>query len=94
MTAAGKDRFEADYSDHRRVMQRLVEAYPGMIVWGSDSPAYSYIVRRRQAEAENAFEDFRLKATYEDEIAALNCLPAVRRQAVCNQNTLQFLFGQ
>jgi hypothetical protein len=92
--AAGADRFDADYSDYCHVMQRLVEAYPKMILWGSDSPAYSYIVRRRQGQGENAFVDFRLKGTYEQEVAALDCLPASLRQAACNGNTLRFLFGR
>jgi hypothetical protein len=93
LMAAGNDRFTADYSDHRRVMRQLAEAYPRMIVWGSDSPAYSYIVRRRQGEGEDAFADFRLKGTYEDEVAALDGLPSSLRQAVSNGNTLRFLFG-
>jgi predicted TIM-barrel fold metal-dependent hydrolase len=94
VTAQGKDRFDADYSDHRRVMRRLVEAYPEMILWGSDSPAYSYMVHRRQGKGDQTFEDFRLKATYEDEVAALTSLPTELRQAVCNGNTLRFLFGR
>lgn len=77
----------------RRVMRRLVEAYPGMILWGSDSPAYSYMVHRRQGEGDQAFETFSLKGTYEGEVMALASLPAELRQAVCNGNTLRFLFG-
>lgn len=92
--ATGDDRFDADYSDHCYVMRQLAEVYPEMMLWGSDSPAYSYIVRRRQGEGENAFEDFRLKGTYEDEVAALHCLSPAVRQAVCNGNTLRFLFGR
>jgi len=92
ITASGEDRFQADYSDYRRVMRQLLEAHPTMILWGSDSPAYSYIVRRRQGK--DAFQDFRLKGTYEEEVAALNCLPASLRQAACNGNTLRFLFGR
>jgi predicted TIM-barrel fold metal-dependent hydrolase len=92
--AQGADAFEADYSDHCRVMRRLVDTYPDMILWGTDSPAYSYIVRRRQGTGEDAFEDFRLKASYEDEVAGLDCLPAPQRQAVSNTNTLRYLFGR
>lgn len=92
--AQDKDRLDADYSDHRSVMRRLAEIYPDMILWGSDSPAYSYMVRRRQGNDDCTFEDFRLKGTYEDEVAALNGLPADLRQSVCNRNTLRFLFGR
>jgi predicted TIM-barrel fold metal-dependent hydrolase len=91
--ASDHDRFDADYSDYRRVMQQLVEAYPKMMLWGSDSPAYSYIVRRRQGQGETAFVDFRLKGTYEQEVAALDYLSPPLRQAACNGNTLRFLFG-
>jgi len=90
----GERRFDADYSDYRCVMQRLVEIYPQTMLWGSDSPAYSYIVRRRQGQRENDFLDFRLKGTYEQEVAALNCLPPSSRRAACNGNTLKFLFGK
>jgi hypothetical protein len=92
--ASGTDRFDADYADYRRVMQQLAETYPKMMLWGSDSPAYSYIVRRRQGQGENAFVDFRLKGTYEQEVAALNCLPPSLRKAASNGNTLRFLFGR
>jgi len=92
--ASGADRFDADYNDYRRVMQQLVEAYPTMMLWGSDSPAYSYIVRRRQGQGENNFVDFRLKGTYEQEAAALDHLSPSQRRAACNGNTLRFLFGR
>jgi predicted TIM-barrel fold metal-dependent hydrolase len=93
LIAAGADRFDADYSDHRRVIKGLVDAYPDTILWGSDAPAYSYIVRRRQGEGPDDFEDFRLKATYEDEVAAIDLLTDEERRAVTNTNTLKFLFG-
>lgn len=89
----GPDRLDADFSDHRRVMRALVDAYPQTILWGSDSPAYSYIVRRRQGEGPEDFEDFRLKATHEDEVAALEMLSDDQRRAVTNTNTLKCLFG-
>ena len=48
--AAGSDRFDADYCDYRRVFAALAEAYPEMILWGTDSPCYSYVARRKQGE--------------------------------------------
>ena len=89
--ARGDDRFEADYSDFRRVMVALAEAYPETILWGTDSPFYSYICRRKQGAG--AYEEFRLKARYEDEKAALDALPDDLRKAVGNTNALRFLFG-
>jgi len=92
IVAGPKERIDADYSDHRLVMRALAEQYPNTIVWGSDTPAYAYVVRRRQSE-EGTFEDFRLKGTYEDEKAALDILAPESRQRVSNTNTLNFLFG-
>ena len=90
--ATGSDRFDADYRDHRRVFVALAEAYPETILWGTDSPYYSFIARRKQGEG--AFAEFRLKARYEDEKAALDSLPADLREKVSNTNTLRFLFGK
>lgn len=91
--AEGKDRFEADFSDYRDVMQRLAEAYPDTIIWGTDSPYYTYISRRKQGDADDAFMDFRLKASYEDEKAGLDSLSPQLKTKVSNTNTLRFLFG-
>ena len=84
------DRFDADL--RTTAVKGLVDAYQDRF-WGSDAPAYSYIVRRRQGEGPDDFEDFRLKATYEDEVAALDLLTDEERRAVTNTNTLKFLFG-
>jgi predicted TIM-barrel fold metal-dependent hydrolase len=89
---APAERFDADYSDHTRVMLALMERFPGTIVWGTDSPAYSYICRRKQAEG--SYGIFRLKGLYQDEIDALNALPPELRVRACNANSIAFLFGQ
>jgi len=89
MPKPGK-RLEADYADHLKVMQALVERYPETIIWGSDSPYHSYITRRLQAEG--YYLEFRLKGTYEQEKAAWDALtPDERRQL--SSNVLQFIFG-
>ena len=83
---------DADYSDYRRVMRTLCAAHTETMVWGTDSPAYSYICRRKQAEG--TYADFRYKATYEDEVAALAALPATLRQRVGGSNVLDLIFGE
>ena len=84
------ERIACDYSDHLKVMQTLVQQYPGTIIWGSDAPYHSYITRRLQAEG--YYFEFRLKGTYEQEKAALDVLsPDARRQI--GLNALQFVFG-
>ncbi|HEX2923733.1 MAG TPA: amidohydrolase family protein [Chloroflexota bacterium] len=85
-------RFPADYGDHKKVLLALCEEFPETIIWGTDSPAYTYICQRKQGEG--ATIDFRLKAHYTDEKAALDSLPADLRNKICNTNTLRFLFGE
>ena len=84
-------RLDADFRDHRKVMRALMDEFPDTIVWGSDAPAYSYICRRMQSEG--VFTEFRLKATYADEVEALDALPPALRRRACNANSLDFLFG-
>ena len=91
LMARGKRRFPADYSDHRKVLRALMDTFPNTIIWGSDSPAYSFITDRR--DTSGRYIRFRLRATYEDEVAALDYLPAPLRLKASNTNTLDFLFG-
>ena len=90
------DRLPADYTSPADVLARLVAAYPQMIIWGTDSPYYQFICRRKQGtgKGESAFREFRLKATYEDEKAALDSLPQEERTQISNKNTLRYLFGR
>jgi predicted TIM-barrel fold metal-dependent hydrolase len=88
--AAAPDRFECDYSDHLQVMRSLVSRYPRTIIWGSDTPYHSFIIRRLQAEG--CYRDFRLKGTYEDEKAALDVLSPEEREQL-SLNALEFIFG-
>ena len=83
---------DADYDDHMQVMRTLCERFPDTMIWGTDSPAYSYVCRRKQAEGK--FYEFSLKGTYEDELAALKTLPEPLQKRVSNRNTLDFLFGR
>jgi len=90
--APSKERFEGDYTDHTKIMRALMTQYPDTILWGTDSPWYTFICRRKQGEG--SYLPFRLKARYEDEKAALDALPEDLRMKACNTNTLRFLFGQ
>lgn len=82
---------DADYSDHLAVMRTLCERFADTIIWGSDAPCYSYICRRKQGEGQ--FREFNYKATYEDEVAALNALSPELRAKVGRGNALDFIFG-
>ena len=81
----------ADYRHPGKVLRALAKAYPKRILWGSDTPAYSYMCRRRQGG--ETIAEFRLKARYEDEVAALRFLSAELQHEVANANTCDFLFG-
>jgi predicted TIM-barrel fold metal-dependent hydrolase len=85
------ERFDWDYHDHVSVMKSLVERFPDTILWGSDSPCYSYISRRLQGMG--SFHEFKLKGTYEQEKAALDALAPELRRKVASTNTAAFLFG-
>jgi predicted TIM-barrel fold metal-dependent hydrolase len=90
LMALPPDRFDCDVSDHVKVMQALVAAFPETIIWGSDAPYHSYITRRLQGDG--VYAEFRLKGTYEQEKAALDALTDAQR-AQNNANALAFLFG-
>ena len=89
--ARPQDRFPADYSDHKEVLKALVESFPDTMIWGSDSPAYSYIIDRKSADG--SVVKFRLKGTYSDEVAALDSLSPERRLRISSHNPLEFIFG-
>lgn len=83
---------EGDYADYLAIMETVCERFPDTMLWGTDSPAYAYIARRKQGEGR--WREFQLEGTYEDEVAALNRLRPDVRMRVANCNTLRFLFGE
>ncbi len=93
IAAPAETRFDADYSDHKKVLKALVEAFPETIIWGTDTPAYSYIARRKQGTGKSSYVEMRLKGTYRDEVEALRSLSANLIKKIANQNSLKFLFG-
>jgi len=84
------ERFPCDCSNYVDVIKTLVARFPTRILWGSDAPYHSYIVRRMQSEGN--YVDFRLKGTYEDEKAALDALTPAQRTRL-HANALEYLFG-
>jgi len=90
--APPEERYDWNYADHTEVIRQLLEHFPDTIIWGSDSPAYSYICRRRQGE--DSVSEFRLKGTYEQEKQALDCLSPPLRTRAGSTNASAFLFGR
>lgn len=84
-------RFPSNYADYRRVFADLVQAYPETLIWGSDSPAYTYIEKRRYPDGSTV--DFALRGTYEQEKAALAALTPDQACRAANLNPRAFLFG-
>jgi predicted TIM-barrel fold metal-dependent hydrolase len=83
--------WDADYCDHLAVFSALCEALPQTMIWGTDSPAYSFICRRK--DGEGAHREFALRGTYEDEVRALDSLGAALRARVGSDNAREFIFG-
>ncbi|HVK07084.1 MAG TPA: amidohydrolase family protein [Armatimonadaceae bacterium] len=68
-------RFDSDYARPEAVLRDLAAAYPGKLLWGSDSPYHSYVDA-----------DLRLWATYRDEADCLLALPAGLLDRVARDN--------
>jgi len=77
-------RFEADYRDPAAVLGALAQAYPGKLIWGSDSPFQSYVAMHHG-------ELLSLRSTYGEEAACLRTLPERAQRAVAHDNLLALL---
>src|SRR6185295_3599846 len=77
-------RFETDYTNPARVLGDLAAAYPNKLLWGSDSPAYSYVGRSGETL-------YTLLSSYPAEVAALKAQRQEVVQRIAGKNTLQFL---
>lgn len=82
--AAPEQRFDSDYTRPERVLLDLADAYPGKLMWGSDSPAYSFV-----AEFDNVH--YELLSSYKAEVDCLMALPESIRERVGQSNALDFL---
>lgn len=85
------DLIDADFSDHNDVLAKICADYGEKIVWGTDSPAYAYICRRKLNQTQ--WQEFNYKGTYDDEIRLLRRRPPSVRRKITNRNTIRFLFG-
>ncbi len=77
-------RFLSDYTDPARVLADLAAAYPNKLLWGSDSPFYSYA-------ADIDGKIVRLISTYEREVHALTESGPDVVNRIANANTRSFL---
>ena len=77
-------RFDSDYTNPARVLGDLATAYPTKLLWGSDSPYYSYV-------GKFLGQQLALRSTYADEVAALRAQSAAVMDRIANRNTRHWL---
>lgn len=82
--AIPSERFPSNYEDTGQVLRDLATTYPDKLMWGSDSPFYSYV-----AKSENGFTH--LISSYAEEVADLKSIPQPLFEKVACENTLNFL---
>ncbi len=87
IVATPERRFESDYARPEQVLSDLAEAYPGKLLWGSDSPYYSFV-------ATHMGQRLSLLSTYELEVSCLHTLPKAVQEDVAENNTIRFLYGE
>lgn len=84
IVAPPERRFDSDYTRPAQVLRDLAEAFPDKLLWGSDSPYYSYV-----AAIEGRL--YELRSSYAQEVSALRALPLQLQQQISETNTLNFL---
>jgi len=89
--AARPHRFPADYRDHAATMRRIAEAYPGTLLWGSDTPAHLWKSRFRDDRGREVWMD--LPCGPDTEAAELRKLPRRLQLEIARDNVMRFLFG-
>jgi len=86
------DLIDADFTDYDDVFAAICDRYGDRIVWGTDSPGYAYICRRKLNATR--WQYFKYKGLYEDEVRLLRTRPPGIRRIISNRNTVCFLMGK
>ncbi len=76
------ERFDADYADPGAVLTALAEAYPDKLLWGSDSPFYTW---KSLHPPESVVSDYAAEVSY------LNAVPEPLRARASGENVLNWL---
>jgi len=90
--AAKPHRFPADYRGHAAAMRRIEEAYPGTMLWGSDTLAHLWKSRFRNDRGAMVWMD--LPCEPKIEVTELRKLPLSLQQEIAHNNIVHFLFGK
>lgn len=80
-------RLPGDYSDPTEILSTMYRRYPDKLLWGSDSPFYSWITKTGRFP-------FALKTRYALETECLWALPEAARKAISSANTRRYLYGK
>ena len=84
IVAPSSRRFPSDYANPSKVLNDLAQAYPTKLIWGSDSPYYSF-------DSNFSGERLALLSSYQEEVDTLQTLPEPLRWQISELNTLNFL---
>jgi len=82
--AVEAERFPSDYATPATVLKDLAEAYPSKLIWGSDSPYYSWVSPTGELPE-------KLLSSYEKEWNCVEPLPPHLKTAITETNTLKWL---
>lgn len=78
------ERFDSDYRDPSQVLYDLCTAYPEKLIWGTDSPYYSWIASGGEAAG-------KLLSSYQLEWDCVAALSAAQQEKITCTNTLNWL---
>lgn len=84
IVAKGDHLFPSDYNRPGQVLADLAEAYPEKLIWGSDSPYYTW-------RSKSGGEWSNLGSTYQKEVAYLREVPESLQEKVGFENAVAFL---
>jgi len=90
-SGCNSDFLNLDYNNPAKALYELARIYPDTIIWGTDSPFYSYISTRKLKDGSTV--EFNYKSSIFDEVKALNYLPQEYKKRIANTNSLKFIFG-
>ncbi len=80
VVAVPERRIRSDFHDPGQVLLDMAEAYPDKLIWGSDSPFYSYVDK-----------NLALMSSYKREVDCFKPLSPAQLEAITWNNTLKFL---
>ncbi len=89
--APAEHRFPADYADHAGAMGAIAEAYPELMLWGSDTPYHYFMAHFHDASGKRI--TMHLACDCETETDELRKLPPATIERITCTNTLRYLFG-